>query len=131
MIREAKRKHQLHVMLDEQHGDVARETGNGGKQFLAFLARHAGCGFIEQQHLRTGRKRERDLKQTLLPIGQFARRAVADRVEIERRENAVGFVDFVAIGGKLAPPGARGAAALADRERHRFERGQMRNSELI
>ena len=105
-----KAKHQLHVMLDEQHGDFARQTGNGGKQFLAFLARHAGCRLVEQQNLRARRKRERDLKQALLAVSEFARHAVADRIEIERRKNAVGFVNFVAVGGKLTPPGARGAA---------------------
>ncbi len=72
-----------------------RQPGDGGEQFLAFLARHAGRRFVEQQHLRPRRERERDLEQALLAVGQFARRPVADRSELQRGENVVGLVDLV------------------------------------
>ena len=41
-------------------------------------------------------------------------------------EDVVGLVHRRAIVGGGAPPGARDALALADRERHRFERVEMR-----
>ena len=103
-------EHQLHVVLDEQHGDVAREAGDGGEQFRALLARHAGRRLVEQQHLRPGRQRQRDFEKALLAVGQFARRAVANRAELQRGENVVSLVDLVAVGVELPPPDARGAA---------------------
>ena len=59
-------------MLDEQHGDVLRQVGDGGEQLGALLARHAGGRLVEQQHLGLGRERQRDLQQPLLAVGELA-----------------------------------------------------------
>jgi hypothetical protein len=55
-------EHQAHVVLDEEHRDVARQAGDGGENAGAFFARHAGGRLVEQQHLRLGRERERDFQ---------------------------------------------------------------------
>ena len=60
--------------------------------------RHAGRRLVEQQHLRPGRERERDLEQPLLAVGELARRPVAARAEPQRLQDRIGLVDRVAIG---------------------------------
>ncbi len=117
-------------MLDEQHGDVARQPGDGGEQFLAFLARHARRRLVEQQHFRPGRQRQRDFQKPLLAVGQFARARDDRPVQRQGVEDVVGLVDLVAVGGKLPPPGLRHAAPLAHRQRHRFQRGEMRKQRI-
>jgi hypothetical protein len=37
ITREAKAEYQIHVVLDEQDGDVAGQAGDGGEQFRGFL----------------------------------------------------------------------------------------------
>src|SRR6266516_2987051 len=74
-----KTKYDIHVMLDEQHRDVAREIGDDGEQLGALALRHARRGLIQQQHLGLGGKCERYLQQPLLAIGEFARRPIAAR----------------------------------------------------
>ncbi len=56
-------------MLDQQHGDVARQGCDGGQDIVALAFGHAGGGFVEQQHARPGRNGDRDLQQALLAVG--------------------------------------------------------------
>src|SRR5262245_51233257 len=58
-------EHDVHVVLDEEHGDVLGQTGDRCEQLRTFAARHAGGRLIEQQHLRFCRQRQRDLEQAL------------------------------------------------------------------
>ena len=106
--------------------DVLRQAGDRGEQLGAFLARHAGGGLVEQQHLGLGGERQRDLQQPLLAVGELPGLARADRTEHQRFEDRIGLVHRGAIVGRRAPPGAGDLLALADRQRHRFERGEMR-----
>src|ERR1043166_684725 len=125
-----KPKHEVHVVLDEQHRDVAREVRDDLEQFLALVARDAGGGLIEQQHLRPGGERERDFEQALAAIGQFARRAIAVVAEHQRGEDRVRLVDRGRMRGDAPPPGARHALALAHRERHGLECVQVREQRV-
>ena len=63
------------------------------EKFRALVARHAGGRLVEQQHLRPGGERERDLQQALAAVGQFARRAIAVVAEHQRGEDRVRLVD--------------------------------------
>ena len=45
-------KHQLHVVLDEDNGHVARQGCDDFEQFAALLGWNAGGRFVEQQYLR-------------------------------------------------------------------------------
>src|SRR5262249_22923751 len=74
-------EHHVHVVLDEQHGNVAREIGDDGKQLGAFALRHPRRRLVEQEHPRPGGERQRNLQEPLLAVGEFARRPVAARSE--------------------------------------------------
>src|SRR5215468_1019907 len=117
-------EHYVHVVLDEEHRDVARETGDRDEERRALVARHTRCRLVEQQHFRPRRERERDLEQPLLAVRELPGRPVAIRGEPERAEDPVRLVDRVAIRRQTAPPRRRVAVALADRQRHRLERVQ-------
>src|SRR5262249_40371251 len=47
-------EHHVHVVLDEQHRNVAREIGDDGKQLGAFALRHSRRRLVEQEHPRPG-----------------------------------------------------------------------------
>src|SRR5262245_37434938 len=38
---------EVHVVLDEEDGDLLRQAGNGREQLGTLVARHAGCGLVE------------------------------------------------------------------------------------
>src|SRR5439155_500272 len=120
-----KTKYEIHVMLDEQHRNVAREIGDDGEQLSALALRHARRGLIQQQHLGLGGKCERYLQQPLLAIGELARRPIAARSKPQRNEDRMRLLDRIAIGRQLAPPIAGVAAPLAHRERHCLERAEV------
>ncbi len=118
-------KHGIHVVLDEQDRDVARQSGDHREQLGALPLRHSGGGLVEQQHLRPGGERERDLEEPLLAVGELAGRPIAVRAELQGDEDGVRLLDRIAISRQVAPPRARRAAALTHCERDRLERAQM------
>ena len=58
-------------MVDDQHADVLRQRRHRVEDDVAFGARHAGRGLVEQQHLGLQPERDRELDQPLAPIGQL------------------------------------------------------------
>ena len=101
------------------------------KQLGALVLRHAGRRLVEQQHPRPGRERQRDLEQPLLAIGELARRPVAGSPSRSDTRMRVGLVDGIAHRRGSSPPPVAGVAApLADRERHRLERGEVREQRV-
>src|ERR1700691_2289888 len=108
-----KAENELHVVLDEQDSYVAGKTGDRRKQFRALLPRHAGGRFVEQQNFRPRRQGERNFEEPLLAVGQLARGPIADRIELERAENSVRFLDLARVSGGVPPPRSRGAAPRA------------------
>jgi hypothetical protein len=115
----------VHVVLDEQHCDVARQSGDHLEQLGALPLRHAGRGLVEQQHLRPGGERERDLEEPLLAIGELAGRSMAVRSELQREQDRMRLLDRIPIGRQLPPPGSGAAAPFAHRQGDRLERTQM------
>src|SRR5262249_21069453 len=75
-------KHDVHVVLDEQHRDLLRQVGNRSEQLRAFVFSHARGGLVEQQHLRSGRQRERYLEEALLAVGEFTGRPIGVFAEL-------------------------------------------------
>ena len=67
--------HDLHVVLDQQHGQpllVAHATDER-REVGRLLRVHPGRRLVEQQQLRVGRERPRDLEPPLVAVGQRAR----------------------------------------------------------
>jgi hypothetical protein len=58
------------------------------------------------------------------------RAPMADGAQHQRAENLMGFLDLLTVGDQAAPPGLRNPPSLADRERHRFERSEMRKQRI-
>ena len=64
-------------MLDQEDRDVGWQSGEGGEDVLPLFLRHAGGGFVQQQHLRARRKREGDLQESLLTVRELPGRLIA------------------------------------------------------
>ena len=107
-------------MLDQEDRDVGRQSGEGGEDVLPFFLRHAGGGFVEQQHLRTRRQREGDLQEPLLAVRKLVRGPVEVGLEAEAREQAFDFSDDFRPAACNPPEISAGAVALRDRERKRL-----------
>ncbi len=67
-----KPKYELHVVLDEQDGNVIGERFDGLHDLIALRGRHARRRLVKQQHGGLSRKRKRDLQQALPPVGKLA-----------------------------------------------------------
>src|ERR1700680_4429841 len=65
-------EYQVHVVLDEDDRDVPGKRGDDREQVRAFRGGNTRGGLVQQQHLRPGRERERDLQEALLAIGKIA-----------------------------------------------------------
>ena len=76
-------------------GDVcdARVSAEQLQQFLPRAEVEAGRRFVEQQQLRVGHHRPRDLHPLLLAVAEGAELAVLERVEFPLGEHALGPAD--------------------------------------
>src|SRR5882672_1825365 len=94
-----------HVVLDERHrrAELAVHVEDEAAHVLFLLDVHAGHGLVEQQELRLGGQRPRQLHALLQAIGQRARRRLADGLDLQEVDDAL---DGGAVGQLL---GARGA----------------------
>src|SRR3989440_1009528 len=59
------------VVLDHEHGAVGSDALDERCDALYVRVRHAGRRFVQEHHFRIERKRGRDLKRALAPIGQL------------------------------------------------------------
>jgi hypothetical protein len=121
-------EHKVHVVLDQEDRDVGWQSGEGGEDVLPLFLRHAGGGFVQQQHLRARRKREGDLQESLLTVRELPGRLVEVRFEAEAREQAFDFSDNFWPAACNPPEISAGAVALRDRERKRLRGRQIRVS---
>ena len=53
-------------MLDQEDRDVGWQSNEGGEDVLPLLLRHAGGGFVQEQHLRPRSQCEGNLQESLL-----------------------------------------------------------------
>ena len=64
--------HHVHVVLDEHDGEApGAQLGDEPHDVLALLAVHPGGRLVEQQHLRLGCERLRNLEQALVAVGEL------------------------------------------------------------
>ena len=119
------REHQIHVVLDQEHGDVARQGRHRGEDIVALAFGNAGGGLVQQQHARFGGNRDRDLEQALLAVRQCRGELVHDVEQMEARQifRDLG-VDVVA-GAHPPPPVAAAAEPFRYRKPDGLERRQI------
>ncbi len=123
-------EHHVHVVLDEEHRQVAREAFHGGEQGGALVLGHARCRLVEQQHARARGERERDLEQPLLAVGELAGQPVRGFFQVQRMQNCLRLVDGAAVRGERFPPGFRAAFAFEHRKRDGLERSEPRKQRV-
>src|SRR6478752_1190855 len=109
-----KTKDDVHVVLDNQYGDVGIKCGNHIENKVTFGRRDAGRRLIEQKNARFLRECNGDLDEPLAAIGQLAdqlERVVSQpqRVEVNQR-----LIDHAAPGARRAPEIVAMTVALAD-----------------
>ena len=82
--------HQVHVVLDQhdRHAAIAQRRGCGRAGSVDFRCVQARGRLIDQQKLRLGRKRARELEHALLAIGQRAGKHVQRRSTCRRNQAA-------------------------------------------
>src|SRR3989442_7105606 len=61
-------EHHVHVVLDEEHGELAREIRDHGEELGALALRHAGGRLIQQQHARARYRRGPATECETLPV---------------------------------------------------------------
>src|SRR5579872_1509267 len=117
-------EHHIHVVLDDQHGDVLRQLIDGIEDDVAFGARYAGGRFVEQQHIRFQADGDGELDEALAAIGQF-RYAVARHVgKLEHLQQPPRLVDDVgSLSGRITHRSG-GAGAFGHRHADILEYGQ-------
>ena len=76
-----KPENNVHVVLDDQDGDIGRQPHQHVMNVMCFGGRHARRGFIQQQNAWLECKRNRDLQQPLLPVGKLAHDPIADMAD--------------------------------------------------
>ncbi len=99
------RHDEAHVMLDQQHGHVAlvADAADQVAEHIDFFMIEAAGGFVEQQDLRIGGERTRELDALLGAEGQSRHHRVGDASRVEIGEDLVDLL--VDVGFALADPG--------------------------
>src|SRR5512145_334941 len=69
--RASEAEHQVHVVLDDQHGDAGGKTVDHLEDDGALVGRHACRRLVEQQHLGPQAQRDGDLDQALAAVGEL------------------------------------------------------------
>ena len=67
-----KAEHYVHIVLDDEHGDVGIERRNHIENEMAFGRRYTGGRLIKEEYPRFLRERNRDFHEPLTAIGQLA-----------------------------------------------------------
>ena len=117
-------EHHVHVVLDDQNGDVGVEAGHDVEDQMAFRRRHAGRRLVEQQHARALRQRDGDLDQALAAIWQFAHQLERVVGQPQRVEMIERLVEDRALGADRAPEIVGVAVALGDHHADVLQNGQ-------
>jgi hypothetical protein len=130
-MRSAKRKHEVHVVLDEQRSVTSR--GNSASTPKSSALSPAGMPARARRAAgsRARRQRERDLDQPLLAVREIARELVALARQMQRLQQRVGFVGTLALlrDGPMPDAGVPWRSHIGEHDR--LQHGQPGNSVLI
>src|SRR4026209_1086179 len=69
-----KRERHIHVVLDHDERDVARQRGDPARDALALARGDARAGLVEKDYARAGVQRERELELAPLAVGDLRHR---------------------------------------------------------
>src|SRR5882724_4011852 len=108
---------QIHVVLDDQDRDFLGQLVEHLENAMRLERRHARCRLVEEQHLGFQAERDRDLDQTLLPVGQVEDALSRVFREPEGREQLQAFAAHVGVRARRAQHLRRHALALGYRQR--------------
>jgi hypothetical protein len=117
-------EHHIHVVLDDQHGDVGIEAGDHIEDEMALRGRHAGRRLVEQQHARPLGERNRDLDQALAAIGQLTHQLERIVDQPQRFQVIERLVDHRSLGAGRTPEIVVLAIAFADGHADVFQNRQ-------
>src|SRR6267378_170111 len=118
-LREA--EHEVHVVLDDEDGDVLGQIVQHLQDAVRFQRRHARGGLVEEQHAGLQPERDRDFDQALLAVGEVEDANARVLGETERREQLHALLAHVAVRARRAQHAPRDPTALSHRERHVVE----------
>ncbi len=119
-------EHHVHVMLDQQDGEMRIELHQELRHLGGLARRQAGGRFVEQQDFRIAGESEHDLELALLAMRQVAHLGVLAVEEARLLEQLMGLVVHVPIRGHEPPHDELRRAQTLDTEDHVVEHGQLR-----
>src|SRR6266702_4007209 len=120
-----KRKHGVHIVLDQDEGLASLEGGEESDHALRLLCAHAGDRLIEQHQPRARRERYRDLERSLLAVREAPRRQPGARAQAHLLEHPPRGLLQRALGARSAPEAKARAGVRLHREHHVLERGEI------
>src|SRR6185437_1086042 len=114
-------EHQIHVVLDDEEGEVGGKALDHLDDGAAFARGHARGRLVEQQHAGLEAERHRDLDQALAAIGDLAHRTQRILGDAQLFEERIGLFDDRALGARGTEQRAGDAMLLANRQGHILE----------
>ena len=96
-------EYDVHIVLDEEDGEVAIEVGEKSYHLRGLARREAGGRFIQEQDLWVAGEAEDDFELSLLAMRQVANLGVFAVEEPGACQEPVSPVVEIAIGGKEPP----------------------------
>ena len=109
----AESHHDLHVVLDEQHGlALVAQAADGVEQVVEQRAVHPRRGLVEQDQRRIAHEHAHELHELLLPVREVARVLVGEALELDEGEQVAG-------------PRARGRVWSPRDDEQVLQRGQL------
>src|SRR5687767_3546751 len=109
-------EHQVHVVLDDEDGDVLRQLVEVVEDLGGIFRRHAGRGLVEQQDLGLQPERDGYLDQALLAVGEIGYRRRRLVGETQRGQQFPAFIDDFLMRGGGTPHPLGNARAFGDAE---------------
>ena len=109
------------MVLDHEHSqsEIGADTVNKGGQFFGLLRVHTGSRLIQQQQLRLGGKRARDLHPALQAVGQASSQFIAHILKSQHMQQVFALLALALFLVCIQPEGSaqqvgRAAAVLGD-----------------
>ena len=87
--------HHLHVVLDDQDGQILGDAAHQLHGVVGLGGAHAGGRLVEAQQLRLGGERDADLEIALLAVREIGGKLVGLVEQADRLQHGLGLVDDV------------------------------------